>query len=192
MTSNKPGFESRMDEAGDLLFDALSDDDFCPPLKKLHLTKNADARFSSPPKGKLEQYQKSFCPENTKVNTRWATKNFRDWQTDYNCRHPSDPCPDDILLSDSTSNLAKWLQIYAVSTRKKNGEKYPAKTVYLLLCGLQRYMKENKKHPFNIFDRDHPDFKLVVCTCDNYFRELRDEGVGAGSHATEILTPDDE
>ena len=49
-----------------------------------------------------------------------------------------------------------------------------------------------QKHPFNIFDRDHPDFKLVVCTCDNYFRELCDEGVGAGSHATEILTPDNE
>lgn len=104
-----------MAEAGDLLLDASSEDDFCPPLKKLHLTKNADARFSSPPKGKLEQYQKPFCPVNTKVNTRWATKNFRDWQTDYNCRHPSDPCPDDILLSDSA-----------------NGEKYPEKTVYLV------------------------------------------------------------
>ena len=105
----------------------------------------------------------------------------------YNCRHPSDPCPDDSLLSDSASNLAKWLQIYAVSTRKNNGEKYSAKTVYLLLGGLQRYMKENKKHPFNMFDRDHPDFKLVVRTCDNYFR-----GVGMGSHATEVLIPENE
>lgn len=68
------------------------------------------------------------------------------------------------LLSDSSNDLATWLQRYVVSTRKKSGEKYPAKTVYLLLCGLQRHMKEKKAQPFNIFDRDHPDFKVVFRT----------------------------
>ena len=59
-------------------------------------------------------------------------------------RHPEKPCPDEILLTDNPNDLAFWLQRYALSTRKKNGEKYPPKTVYLLLCGLQRHMKEAK------------------------------------------------
>ena len=67
--------------AGESLSSALNNDDFCPPLKKkkLQIARNVDARFSSPPKAKFEQYQKPLCPENTTVNTRWAVKNFHDW-----------------------------------------------------------------------------------------------------------------
>lgn len=82
---------------------------------------------------------------------------------------------------DSTSDVASWLEKYVLSTRKKTGEPYLPKTVYLLLCGLQRYMKEEKVCAMNIFDRNDPDFKRLYCTCDNYFRELRADGVG--SHA---------
>ena len=52
-------------------------------------------------------------------------------------------------------------------------------------------MRERKQHPFNLFDKDHPDFKLLV-TCDNYFRELRADGVGAESQPTEPFTVEDE
>ena len=37
----------------------------------LHLKKTQEKCFVSPEKD-LQTYQKSFCPENTKVNTRWA------------------------------------------------------------------------------------------------------------------------
>ena len=39
-------------------------------------------------------------------------------------------------------------------------------------------MKEYKLNSFNIFDRCNPDFKLLFNTCDSYFRELREEGIG--------------
>ena len=111
---------------------------------KLQLkTKTEERRFVSPI-NKLETYQKSYCPENMKVNTCWAVNNFGEWRREYNLRHPEKPCPDEILLTDNPNDLAFWLQRYALSTRKKNGEKYPTKTVYLLLCGLQRHMKEAK------------------------------------------------
>ena len=55
-------------------------------------------------------------------------------------------------------------------------------------------MKEKKKYAFNIMDRDHPEFKRLfhTCTCDNYFRELRSEGVGAEEHETEVVSPEEE
>ena len=48
----------------------------------------------------MDEYEKVFYPQNTKVNTRWAVNNFNAWQRDYNTRHPEKPCPDDLLLSD--------------------------------------------------------------------------------------------
>jgi len=139
----------------------------------------------------VEEYEKPFCSDNTKVNTRWAVKNFSDWRIEYNNRHAENPCPEGVLLVDDASVLASWLQKYVLATRKKDGEKYPPKTLYLLLCGLQRYMKE-KKYAFNIMNRDHPEFKRLFHTCDNYFRELRSEGVGAEEHETEVVSPEEE
>ena len=74
-----------------------------------------------------------------------------------------------------------------MSTRKKTGEKYPPKTVHMLLCGIQRYMREQKEVAFNIFSMDDPAFKQLMTTCDSLYRELREEGVGAGSAPTQTL-----
>ena len=64
---------------------------------------------------------------------------------------------EDILLSDSSKDLLYWLQKYVLSTSKKSDEKYPPKAVYLLLCGLNRYIRKK----INIFNRDNPNFKLL-------------------------------
>lgn len=93
--------------------------------------------------------------------------------------------------SSSSKDIAFWLQKYVLSTRKKTGDRYPPKTLYLLLCGLNRYMKQ-KLQPIDIFDRGNPDFKLLFNTCDSLFRELREDGVGNDSKPTETLTRDDE
>ena len=53
-------------------------------------------------------------------------------------------------------------------------------------------MREQKQHPFNLFDKDHPDFKLLVTTCDKYFRKLRADGMRAESQRSEPLTGEDE
>ena len=67
-----------------------------------------------------------------------------------------------------------------------------SKSVHLLLCGINRYMKEKKRCSFNIFDHENPNFKLLFDTCHSYFRELREEGVGSDSKSTEPVTRDDE
>ena len=148
-------------------------------------------RFYSPSKS-LESYQKGFVPKNTQVNTQWALRNFTEWMRDYNSHHPDDPCCDDILLSSNSSELSYWLQKYVLGTRKQNGERYPPKTIYLLLCGLNRHMKEKKPDSLNIFDCENSDFKLLFNTCDSFFQELREDGVGNTSKATEAITRDDE
>ena len=165
-----------------------SDGNIAEPQSPKKLNKR---RFASPVKS-LDSYLRGFVPKNTEVSTQWAINNFDQWRVDYNSRHPEYPCPDGILLSDSSSDLSFWLQKYILRTRKKNGEQYPPKTLHLLLCGLNRFMKEKKLDSFNIFDHDNSDFKLLYNTCDSYFRELREEGIGSHSKPTEPISREDE
>ena len=57
--------------------------------------------------------------------------------------------------------------------------------LYFLLCGLQHHI--NKLVALNIHDHDHSEFKCLFHICDNYFCELCSEGIGAETHAAEVL-----
>ena len=46
---------------------------------------------------------------------------------------------------------------FVVSVRKKDGSKYPSKTIDLLLAGLWRHMKETDPSLPNFFDEKDPD-----------------------------------
>ena len=166
-----------------------------PSCKKKSLSlklkrKPGDKRFKSLKKS-LATYQQPYCPENTKINTRWPVKNFEDWAASHNERHPDNLCPRGVLLSDNAEEVSLWLQRYILGTCKTNGDKYPPRTLHLLLSGLQRYMRENKEHPFHFFSQDSPPFRKLTNTCDSYYRELREQGVGATTKETEVFTRDD-
>ena len=126
-----------------------------------------------------------------KINTRWAVKNFEEWAACHNKCHPENLCPPGVLLSDDADEVSTWLQKYVLGTRKTSGEKYPPRTLHMLLSGLQRYMHEQKEHSFHIFSQDLPPFQKLANTCDSYYRELREQGVGADTKETEVFTVED-
>ena len=101
-------------------------------MKSLYLEKKerggSRSRFVSP-QISLETFQQRFCPDNTKINTRWAVNNFEELATCYNQRHPTDACPSGVLLSDDAEELSAWLQTRVLGARKTNGEKYPARAL---------------------------------------------------------------
>ena len=63
-------------------------------------------------------------------------KNFEDWAASHNQHHPDNLCQHGVLLSDNAEELAMWLQRYVLGTRKTNGDKYPPRTLHLLLSGI--------------------------------------------------------
>ena len=130
-------------------------------------------------------------PKSTEVNTLWAVRNFQEWMDSNSC-HPEQPCCEGALLTNSLSKLSFWLQKYVLGTREKTGEKYPAKSVHLLYCGINHYMKEKKLNAFNILDCESSDFKLLFNANDSYFRELHGDGIGSDSKGTEPVTRDAE
>jgi hypothetical protein len=50
--------------------------------------------------------------------------------------------------------VAHWLSKFACEAAKVNGERYLPKNVYLIMCGLNRYLADIKgEEGFNILDR---------------------------------------
>ena len=146
----------------------------------------------------MKQYSKSFKAKNTEMNTTWAVKSFESWRQWRNQHNLSNPVPDNLLICNDTTLLNKWISYYVVETRKKDGERFPSKSINLLLAGLKRYMTEAVLEagpfavPVNILDESDTSFKGLRVTRDKVARELRACGIGAQVQHTEVFSTEEE
>lgn len=97
----------------------------------------------------------------------------------------------DLLDSpmDKNALLSYWLSRFLVETRQKNGNKYSAKTLYKLLCGINRYIQAIDARAPNLIDNKEPEFHH---TMDSYFHTLKIDGVGAAVKHAAIISKDEE
>ena len=112
------------------------------------------SRFGAPTTSEqLEKLSKGVVPKNTQTqkNDTWAQKIFVDWLNARNCSCPEDLCPQDILFTHDAALLDKWLSLFTIAVRRKDGSEYPSATIHMLLYGLQRIMRRESEHPFEIF-----------------------------------------
>ena len=93
-------------------------------------------RFQATSPTSLAKLAKYDPPKNTKLATNWAMRNFEEWREWHNSNQ-DELCPEEVISSTcSPSLLGKWLQVYITETRNKKGDRYPPKTLYLLLTGI--------------------------------------------------------
>ena len=81
------------------------------------------------------------------------------------------------------------LSLFVVEASKQDGKPHPAKTVYHLLAGILRYMREADPKAPNFLDQKDGD---LHGTMDTHFRALRQQGVGAQVNHAKLLTPEEE
>ena len=137
----------------------------------------------------MKEYSKGYTPVNIKANTEWALRNFKDWCTWRQNESPTDPVPSNLLSSNDADELNKWLSVYVMETRKKNGDRSPFSSLNLLLCGLRRHMKEINPMSPNFLDEKHPKF---AGTRDVRGKKLHQDGIGASVKHTPIITHEEE
>ena len=124
----------------------------------------------------MEEAQKGVVPENTKKATEWALRVFHSWQVARNDAGANDQCPEDILLTEDAEALSKWICYFCMEVRKANREPYTSRTILQILAGLLRYMREQKKHAFNLMDsKAFPELHRLL---ESLFRNLHSQGVG--------------
>ena len=126
-----------------------------PPVKPL----NCDLRFQFLGDDEIDQLKEGYKPANTERCTRWALKNFEDWR-EARERAQREKCPDDLLKSSDPILLCEWLSRYAAETRTVDGNAYPPSTLYQLLTGLLRHMRDMNPEAPNIFDK-RPAFQIA-------------------------------
>ena len=96
------------------------------------------------------------------------------------------------MPSCSAETLGKWLPVYVTETRNKAGQPYPPKTVYSLLSGILRHMTiQNPNYP-NFLQKNSVPFVDFHRCLDNFFRKLREDGIGAESKHTPSISIEDE
>jgi len=133
-------------------------------------------------------------PLNTKRNMNWAVKSLQIWWEWCNSavEDRDELCLEIVVASKCTVELLnKWLPVYVIETRNKNGDPYPPKTLYSLLTGILRHMRTENLSYRNFLEKT-PSFVEFHRSLDNRFRKLRKEGVGADSKQTATITVEEE
>ncbi len=108
----------------------------------------------------------SSIPGSTRQSTRWAFNIFKEWQmTRANKDASLESCSfsfdcqkvqnlDTNIVNMTTETLNFWLSRFIQEVVKANGERYPARTLYGIVCGLNRYLQEESDLPVSILDKN--------------------------------------
>ena len=150
----------------------------CTKLKlnlSLSKRKQCQERFEFLDKAESEALGKKYTPKNTDSSTKWAVATFLSWRDKQNSSFadPESQVPCDLLISTDTELLSKWLTYFVAEARRKDGENYPPKTVYLLLTGLLRHMRSRNVTCPNFLDTSDHRFSTFHNALDNVLRDLR-------------------
>ena len=128
--------------------------------KRLSLHRDSK-RFKFAKPKEIDELKQPNLPLNTKRNMNWAVKNLQTWWEWHNSavEDKDELCPEIVVTSKCTVELLnKWLPVYVMETRNKNGDPYPPKTLYSLLTGILRHMRtENPSYP-NFLGGKNPPF----------------------------------
>ena len=95
-----------------------------PKKKKPRLSLSLKKRFGESVASSLPELTTPTVPSNTKKNTCWAMKNFREWRSEREGRYPEEVCREDLLDSPpwKIEELNHWLSIYIHETRRSDGK----------------------------------------------------------------------
>ena len=87
----------------------------------------------------LAELSKGYIPPNTEKNTGWAMRVFEQWQESRRAR--GNPVPEIFQKLYDCTALSHWLALFVIEVRKTDGERYPPKSIYQLLCWILRFMR---------------------------------------------------
>ena len=129
----------------------------------------------------LVQNQKN---KNTGQNTKWALGVFNSWRAE---RNPN--LPELLEMDPPTMNMA--LSRFVLEARKKTGEPYPGKTLYLICCGLLRHLRDYGSQ-INFLDEKDFAFCSFRKVLDSKMKELLSRGIGTEIKQAPAVLPQDE
>lgn len=129
---------------------------------------------------------------NTTRNNSWCAKLYRDWSTwrKEEAAEKYIPTLEELWTAPKTS-IASALKHFVFEIKRYDGSEYPANTIYNIICGISRFIKENRVE-CNILDKEDEAFGYFVKSLDARMRDLTTRGVGNGRKTADPVTDEDE
>ena len=119
-------------------------------------------------------------PKNTTITTTWAHSIRSAWCKARNIEK--------LVAKMSLEEIDKYLSHFVFDARRQDGNSYPPKTLYLLVCGLQRFLRESGRPEVAFFDKKQPVFDRSRKALDARMKQLAMQGVGTVTKSSEPLT----
>ena len=149
----------------------------CPP---------SGSRFGKPVSDdEISQLIKDQENVNTKSNTKWAMNVFEKWRA-----NRRDDIPELKLMN--CEQMSYWLGRFVMEIRKRDGTDYPPRSIYLILCGLLRFLKDNGVYDKNFLDENRGEFTDFRKLVDARMKSLIDRGFGCNLKQADPILPKDE
>ena len=80
------------------------------------------------------------------------------------------------------------LSRFVLEVRRQDGEPYPPRSLYIIMCGILRHLRESEVS-FNFFDEKDVRFHQLQRTLDAQMKQLTKEGKGCQKKQAEPITP---
>ena len=128
--------------------------------------------------------------KNTIKNTNWALGVYNNWKNERNNRN-NENIPD-LLNFETAEHLSSCLSRFVVEVRRQDKKEYPPNSVYLLLAGLMRHMRENVKIGWNFLDVKDDRFIYLRRTLEAKLKDLSSRGIGSDVKRADAFTKEDE
>ena len=122
--------------------------------------------------------------KNTTQTTSWAHNVWLAW-----CKARK---IEKLVAKMSLKELDEHLTHFVFETRRQDGNPYPPKTLYQLVRGLQRFLRENGRPEAAMFDERNPMFDKSRKVLDARMKQLTSQGVGTATKSAEPLTAEQE
>ena len=127
---------------------------------------------------RFRTFETKCSARNSRYNNAFAVKVYQQWANNRNLQPMNMKdryyvVPEDINNA-SVDELNFWLSRFIVECRRYDGKLYPSNSLYNIMSGLQRFLRE-KNPQISFFDKSNADFDDLRKTLDARMKKLTGE-----------------
>ena len=122
--------------------------------------------------------------KNTEKNTKWAIEVLNKWRE---VRTYNNTIPPLDEMDAETMNLC--LQKFVIEVRKQDGQEYPPRSLYYIICGLLRFLRDRDIYDKNFLDENDSRFAVWRKVLDAKMKELLSRGFGTKVKQADPILP---
>ena len=119
-------------------------------------------------------------PVNTVKSTIWCTNVFGDWSKERGIQK--------TLVEMTADEMNQYLSQFVHEAVKQDGSWYPPNSLYQLIAGLQRHLRESGRPEIAFFDERSPVFDKLRKSLDARMKQLAGEGLGMERKTADPIT----